>query len=598
MLNPNNDRLFYGNILTPPANYELDFAIGSTYSLDLDALVGASISLGLSDDIDSNLSDNSIYLLDALRTTSKNVVLFCENGQIKLPSNVTPLYILLENIVFQVKTLKNFRENRYASFHPKFWLLKYKNDDNFIFRLVVLSRNLTFDRSWDISFAMDGEKSDSVNKKNRPIIEFLKYLLPFCSDSDKSQKIDDIIDELMHVKFSLHSNIFNDFEFYVNGIGGKSSINNDVLFSDEELNELMVISPFLSSDIIANFNSRKLMHSKALLFTRLNSLVALNFEDCSNFDVYVLKDEIIDGESIVSEEAFEISKQDIHAKIYVTEDEKSTNLYIGSLNASHNALNGNVEFMIKLHADKNKLNIGMLADDLFNGEKGGPKDPFKLIEMDKIELIEEDNDSNNLDLKLKYLSRLNSKANVVLNNDFYDINVVFENLDESQLDGIEVTIKPLLSNKKQILSNFIIFEKLDKLDLSEFFIITLKDDMENVLEKVIKIQSEGMPEDRHNEVISSIITDETAFIKYVAFLLGDEYVLNIAENNSFTKVNGGVNIQLPELYEKMLRATVYSPEKFKELEFLIRSITKDNVIPEGFVELYNTFVKVIENDRI
>lgn len=44
MLNPNNNRLDYGDILSPPNNYQLDFAIGTTYSLDLDALVGAAIS--------------------------------------------------------------------------------------------------------------------------------------------------------------------------------------------------------------------------------------------------------------------------------------------------------------------------------------------------------------------------------------------------------------------------------------------------------------------------------------------------------------------------------------------------------------------------
>ena len=33
MLNPNNDRLDYGQVLAPPSDYKLDFAIGTTYSL-------------------------------------------------------------------------------------------------------------------------------------------------------------------------------------------------------------------------------------------------------------------------------------------------------------------------------------------------------------------------------------------------------------------------------------------------------------------------------------------------------------------------------------------------------------------------------------
>ena len=55
MLNPNNDRLDYGQVLAPPDSYTLDFAIGTTYSLDLDALVGACIALGLSEETDSDL---------------------------------------------------------------------------------------------------------------------------------------------------------------------------------------------------------------------------------------------------------------------------------------------------------------------------------------------------------------------------------------------------------------------------------------------------------------------------------------------------------------------------------------------------------------
>ena len=104
MLNPNNDRLDYGQILAPPAGYYLDFAVGTTYSLDLDALVGASLAMGLSEETDSELMNNPVCLLEALRSTGDKVALFCEGGQIHMPSKVTSLYILLEKMVFSVKT--------------------------------------------------------------------------------------------------------------------------------------------------------------------------------------------------------------------------------------------------------------------------------------------------------------------------------------------------------------------------------------------------------------------------------------------------------------------------------------------------------------
>ena len=123
----------------------------------------------------------------------------------------------------------------------------------------------------------------------------------------------------------------------------------------------------------------------------------------------------------------------------------------------------------------------------------------------------------------------------------------------------------------------------------------INDDLNNDINRVIKIPTIGMPEDRQKEVISSIITDENAFIKYVAFLLGDEFILTV-ENNLIGNVGNSMNIQLPELYEKMLKSSIYSPEKFRELEFLINALSDDNVVPEGFEEMYDTFMEVLEND--
>lgn len=65
MFKPNSDRLDYSKMLTPPYGYDTVFAVGTTYSLDLDALIGISIALGLSESIDSEIKENPIYLLEA-----------------------------------------------------------------------------------------------------------------------------------------------------------------------------------------------------------------------------------------------------------------------------------------------------------------------------------------------------------------------------------------------------------------------------------------------------------------------------------------------------------------------------------------------------
>ena len=589
MLNPKNNRLDYGSILSPPNNYELDFAIGTTYTLDLDALVGASISLGLSTEIDSDLNKNQIFLLEALRSTGDKVALFCESGQIKLPNKPTPLYILLEEMVFQVTNENNVKYSKYASFHPKVWLIRYTNDENeILYRIIVLSRNLTFDRSWDLTFTMDGRKASKSSSKNNPLIKFIEYLSRYSTDDDKTAKIHQIMDELSFVEFELNSP-FEGFEFIVNGIGDKFAIQNHQLFTNNSLNKLLIMTPFLSKDVIEGFNSRKNPKSPATLITRLQSLDKDLTLD--NFDVYALKDEIVDGESLISGETEEFTKQDIHAKMYVVEKTKYTDLYLGSLNASHNALYGNIEFIIKLWARKRRFNINKVLKEVFNGEADGPDNPFQLIDLNNLKLGE--SDENNLNLVVKGIVRLTAAAKIIENGAKYDIELEFEN----DCDKYDITVNPLLSNKTREFSRRMVFKELDKTQLSEFFVITVSKDDETV-RRVIKISVDNLPEDRQKEVVSKVINDKTAFIRYVAFLLGDEYILSSIEEEGESPGDTpkGFIIQLPELYEKMLKSAMYAPEKFQEIEFLIKTLSDDDVIPEGFDELYNTFKQVIDDE--
>ena len=528
MLNPNNNRLDYGDILSPPNNYQLDFAIGTTYSLDLDALVGAAISLGLSEETDTNLINNPIFLLEALRTTADKVILFCEGGQIHLPNQPNPLYILLEEMVFQVSNSKLI-QSKYASFHPKFWLLRYVDEENnVLYRVVVLSRNLTFDRSWDISFSMDGFKSEERTDKNNPIIDFLAYLKEFSKNDEKSSKISAVIDELQFVRFELNSNDFYDFDFIPNGIGDYS-ISDYPLFN-ESFDELLIMSPFLSKIIIRAFNEN-INNDKAMLFTRENSLNGFTEKDCGNFEIFSLKDQIIDG------------------------------------------------------------------------EKGGPNSPFQLVNIEKFADEKEAPENNDLSLIVKAISRSNPKACIAFNENSYNIGLCFNKLKEdfiAKFKDYKIEIRPLLSKKKSKFERKICFKNIDKIRLSEFFVVSVyekTEEGESSIERVIKVPVSGLPEDREKEVISSVVNDKEAFIRYVAFLLGDDYIISVMESemmDGLGSANLSFRMQLPELYEKMLKASLYAPEKFDELEFLIKTLSDDDVIPDGFEDLYNTFKQVVD----
>ena len=133
--------------------------------------------------------------------------------------------------------------------------------------------------------------------------------------------------DIKDVSFSLDSKIFGeDFEVLPLGIGKNAyRMQEDILFCKERgnanstFNELVVMSPFLSESVIADFNltDRALSDCKRTLVTRRSELGKLKASDVDNFTIYALKDEIIDGEEEISDELADKKKQDIHAKIYL-----------------------------------------------------------------------------------------------------------------------------------------------------------------------------------------------------------------------------------------------------------------------------------------
>jgi hypothetical protein len=140
------------------------------------------------------------------------------------------------------------------------------------------------------------------------------------------------------------------------------------------------------------------------------------------------------------------------------------------------------------------------------------------------------------------------------------------------------------------------FENLTTVQLSEFYKITVSDG-ESSLSRIILIQTENLPEEREKMIVSSVVKDKHCFYQYVSFLLGDSLSLGGAE---FMEDSSGLGYSanhqttiLPALYEKMLKTAVEEPEKFDEIEYLLKAVAKDGVVPPKFEETYKIFRKAV-----
>lgn len=592
------DRINYGEVLMPPVGYKLERAIGTTYSLDLETLTAVSIALGLIEDTDSELINNPISMLSALQKISDRIVVFCEAGQIKLPSKPNALCLTLEKMVVPVSVPFDKTINRYPAFHPKTWLLEYSNEDGEKqYRFVVMSRNMTFDHSWDVACALDGDITSTGEVSAEPIADFLRFLRKQLNKElvNYSRQYNDLsymIKTISQVGFHVE-NGFSECVIMPMGIGAASyDMASNWLFT-ENFHELVVMSPFLTGSVIDGFNDpgKTLTGTTRTLITRRSELSKITNGKASNFDVYVMKDDIIDGESSISDGEDEQSeqesgKQDIHAKIYVRRKYSTTDLFLGSMNASYAAINSNIEMMIRLRTKNSVLNGEKFLNDIMGEDREGKKNPFELVSLDDIDDTEDTSLQDSVEQKIKKICRIKMAATVMNNDGRYDVRITAD--IDHKIDG--VIIRPLRSNKESELLPEMEFKSLDMLQLSEFYVVAATID-DCTLERVIMIPTSGLPEGRDAEIIKNVIKTRNQFIEYVAFILGDDYVQSFLENK---KAAGGYgewdqNSAMPAVYEKMLKTSVSDPDRLGEIQYITKAIEEEEIIPPEFREMYSVF---------
>lgn len=570
VLNPAENRLDYGNLLQPDVGYDVEFAVALTYSLDLEALLGVPISLGLLESMDSNLKDDPIFLLEGIRKSSDKIAIFCNPGGIKLPQKIQSVYSLLENSVFEVKA------NEISNFHPKMWFIKYSDDDgNSYIKIIILSRNLTFDRSWDVSFSFIGRvgrhRSRSKNE-NIPLRDMLEYVKVY-ANKEKKDKISQLQENILDVKeFELEAP-FESYEFIPIGIPGYKGKDLDLF---DTHNELLVVSPFLSDDIIERFNQSARYTRK--IITRRSSITKKTLDVFSN-GVYVMKDIIVDGGD--EESIQEWQKQDIHSKLYFESGYNGHFLYLGSANASHNAFYNNVEFLIKLKFKARTMSYQKFVGDLLPEEDN----PFELVTNVDFNKKEDEDD-----LYLKQIKEIIwsiKEAKVISNGKNYDIQVSFKKVN---ID-IRGKIAPLMrKNTYKKIEELTTLEKLTITQLSEFYVIKVGDK-----EVVVKIKTKDIPKDRDDKIYQSIIKSKADFYAYISFLLGDSYTESAYELREYIERKGlsdgnyKSNDNAVIIYEKMLKIIIDNPNKLKDINAVMKRLDKD-IVSDDFKKMYDTFI--------
>jgi hypothetical protein len=587
MFKPNLDRLDYGELMAPPDGYRLSRAVGTTYSLDLDTLLGIPVALSFSHSVEVSQSRDRIYILEALRRSIESVKVYCQKGKISVPNKQYALYALLEKMITQVNVDP-------FSFHPKIWILRYsheQNAKNIIYRLIVLSRNITFDRSWDVSLCVDGVIGTRKVQSNEPLVDFVKYL----TEQDDFEDSQQFMKELHKVNFDLTGKgkkSFESLEFLPIGIPNRIEYR-DLL--ENECSKLFIISPFLTEQTLQKIHRLNKGGKKTILFSREGELRNIKPSSFEGISSYHLKENIVEGETLIQDEESNFQEQDIHAKVYIRENSNQTEMFLGSANCSYNAFHGNVEFLAKLTAGTKHFKVEDVLSELLPEDENSQYFQEYLPIQPKTEVDEEAQIKKQFDQKLRDLCQLPMEGQVEeKENSNYDL--IFNTTGTDTLFEIYIEVHPLTTpGLKQPFQSHLKFKNIEEQWITRFFVFECS--YKGLTDRILlKIPVSNMPPNREKNILKAIISNTQAFLAYMNFLLGDGSMIDFleAQLQSLDKEQSTGNSRNPfiskGMFEKMLKAAAKEPHKLRSIGEVIEFFSEEEeIIPEDFKKLYSEF---------
>jgi hypothetical protein len=617
MLSPDQRELFL-EALRPPQGYRFDRGIGTTFTLDLLTLLVAPLSLALLEveNTETALQD-PVLMLEGIHRYADRLTIFCQAGRIALPRRDSFLYRFLEQSVIEVQAPFG------GVFHPKVWLLRYfpeEAEENLrppLYRLLNLTRNLTFDRSWDLMLRLEGYLATERQRayaRNHPLGDFVQQLPGIALHPPAARILRDVAllqDEVRRVDFRPPAPFEDHLAFYPAGLPGRRAYR----FYDR-CDRSLVVSPFLSDRMLHRITEGGEGH---VLISWPDSIGALKLETRDLFDdIYVLQEmgSEVEEESAtesVGEAVFGAHSEPmgLHAKLFVVEAGWDATWAIGSYNATNAAFfrgAQNVEFLVELKGKKSKIGIDkILAED----DEDGLLSLLYPYSHQDVEPTDEDekraeelaNAVRDWLLTLEMVLTVDKREE-----DAFDLALhVADPSEEMPAGEIAVTCWPvsLGSDRGRALmlaSAPLIFLKISRLALTSFIafrVVACVEGAKHILRFVLNLPIEGLPEDREEHIFSAILSDQAQFLRYLRILLTDRddasvYWIDSLSDESPIGWRVGLAAGVP-LLKGLVRALSRSPDKIDRIAEIVAGLRETEkgreVLPEDFQVLWDAVMK-------
>lgn len=595
-------RVLYGESLAAPSGYVFDAAVATTYSLDFETALAAPVSLALfaAENRDEILCQ-PLALLEGAERIANRLAVYCDAGHIQAQTQPqSRLCSLLEKMIIEVAAPQG------GAFHPKIWVLRFKPQSGTgaaRMRLLVLSRNLTRDRSWDISLRLDGDITRRAAPGNRPIVDLLKRL-PRITMQPVSEDVRaltfDVAGDLNRAAWVLPEH-FDILSLAVNGIGSE-------VWSPSACTRMGVISPFCDDATLVQL--AKLSREKPVLVGRSDELAACSADTLALYERVSVLDDMAASED--GEETEPESLQGLHAKAFIQEVGWDTVLTVGSGNATQAALANrkvvnNVEVFATITGKSSK--VGSVEDILGAQGFGRLLCPFVAGDVPADMAA-----AKAAERRLEDVRRLICKAGLALRCE----RAVAEGEDAAGWRVWLICARPLVFtglasafvwpitrgevHRRDVLAALSSGQDVDlgvmpTADLTRFIAFQVEDSCSDArLLFSVGLPLDGVPPERNSAIFRSIITNRDAFFRYLRLLLselGDPFAAALAAQSGGSEGAWGQGGDDVPLLEDLVRALCAGDDRLSAVERLITRLAADDSavdpVPPEFRALWEAF---------
>lgn len=594
MLQPTN-RLTLIDAMRPPAGFRLESAMAVTFTLDLRALLAAPAAMALTDSA-GTISDGSPYepieLLHALRSHANKITVFSQVGEIGLPPS-RRVFAFLERMVLPVDAPLG------GIVHPKVWVLRYEaggepthdHRPEQRLRVLVASRNLSFDASWDTVVRLD-EATHAAGPLLGPVGELFEGLLGNVVSTvptDHRNRVLSLSASLESTRFALPMGV-DGLRAHVLGLSRKPS----PLPGAAERS--LIISPFVSDDFFTSVRPASLGE----LVSRPESLDLLKSGTLDKVaSVYAFDDGSTPDVEAVQEGS---STEDpgrplvgLHAKVFAFEEGDRARLFLGSANATGAAFSSNVEILVELAGPASVLGIDRLCD-------GTEDEPGLRVLFHPYRGPDTSGDGDgdrSLDRARRAIARLPFEGLVEESGSEWAVTYQ-SSQPMPNLEGTEIHCWPLASagHRKRVAAGEPFQARFETSleTISGFLAFELADEEGTQTRFVVPVPLVGVPDHRERFLLRALVGNAERFLRYLLALLDEDWdqtdlrdsVERVSDDRA-AEESGPMS--LPVL-EKLLRTMRRDPGKLAGLHPLVSDLADDDALPPGFAELWTMIYDV------